>query len=296
MKHLSQNINIRTYFPQLLLLPGFLMALMVYAYPLLYNVILSLHHEIIIRPEATKFVGLSQYWEVFNDPKFWYSLKLSGIWIGGTMLFIILISLGLALLLNQDIPGIIVFRALFFLPWIVPDFVAVVAFRWLYDTLFGPFNYFLLRAGLISSPLPWLASPDTAMLAVIILCIWKAYPFVMLILLAGLQSISPALYECATIDGANIWQKFFFITIPQLKPILIISNLLMTLWIAKTITLIYVATQGGPIKSTSTLPIHIYNTAFLEYNFGKSATLSLILVIFILAAIYPYFYLRREAE
>ena len=287
---------IRKYFPFLLLLPAGLITLMVYAYPLLYNAILSLYREILIYPEATKFIGLSQYWEVLNSPEFWRTLKLTGIWVGGTMPFVLLIGLGFSLLLNQDIPGIRVFRVLLFLPWIVPGFVAATAFIWLYDPLFGYLNYFLIRIGFISRSVPWLGSPDTAMLAVIIICIWKAYPFVMLFLLAGLQSIPLSLYECATIDGANAWQKFLYITLSQLRPVLVVSSLLMTLWIAKTITLIYIATEGGPAKSTSTLPVHIYNTAFVQYDFGKSATLSLVLLFFLLGGVIIYFRLRRTAS
>ena len=287
---------IRKYFPYLLLLPAGLITLLVYAYPLLYNAILSLYREILIYPEATRFIGLSQYWEVLNSPQFWRALRLTGIWVGGTMPFVLLLGLGFSLLLNQDIPGIKIFRVLLFLPWILPGFVAATAFVWLYDPLFGYFNYFLIKTGLVSSPVPWLGSPDTAMLAVIIVCIWKAYPFVMLLLLAGLQSIPLSLYECSTIDGANTWQKFLYITLPQLRPVLVVSNLLMTLWIAKTIALIYITTEGGPAKGTSTLPVYIYNAAFVQYDFGKSATLSLVLLFFLLGGVVIYFRLRKTAS
>jgi multiple sugar transport system permease protein len=272
------SVKLHRLVPYGFVLPAILVILFVYVFPVTYNVALSFQRKTLAAPVPV-FVGIAQYVEVLTAPGFWESLRLLLIWLIGTLPAIGVLGLGLALLLNQQVPGIAIFRGLLFVPWILPDYIASILFLFLLDPLFGVFNYVVSTVGPDIRDVAWFASPGTAMVAVILLGIWKAHPFVTLMCLAGLQSSPKEVHEAATVDGANALQRFVFLTIPHLWPVFVASMLLMTIWMAHTVTLIYVATRGGPLDGTSTTPIYVYNTAFVEQDFGLTAAISVIFIV-----------------
>jgi multiple sugar transport system permease protein len=271
------RVNQRALIPYWFVLPAIAVILLTYVFPVIYNIALSFQRKTLIEPKGD-FVGLAQYREVLTTPDFWESIRLLLIWLGGTLPAIAVLGMGLALLLNRKIPGIALFRGLLFVPWIVPDYIASILFVWILDPLFGVLNYALAEIGLNVQDTAWFSSPESAMAAVVILGIWKAHPFVTLMCLAGLQSVPKDVHEAATVDGASPFQRFRDVTIPFMTPVFVASMLLMTIWMAHTVTLIYVATRGGPLSATTTTPILTYNTAFIDQDFGRSATISVIFV------------------
>jgi multiple sugar transport system permease protein len=280
-KATTLHLSLRKFSPYLYVIPAYSIIVLIYSYPIIYNVILSFQRKTLATPVGV-FIGLAQFVGTLSSAQLWTSFKILSLWLVGTLPFIALFGVGLALLLNQKVPGIAIFRGLLFVPWIVPDYIASIIFRWLFDPLFGIINFLLNHAGLRVGDMAWFSSTNTALVAVIILGIWKATPFITLLCLAGLQDASKEIYEAATVDGANRIQKFLYLTIPHLAPVFSSAMLLMTIWMANTVTLIYVATKGGPINSTTTTPIYIYNAFYIEQNFGHSATISVIYAIVIM--------------
>lgn len=272
-------------FAYLLLLPSLVFMAGYIIYPLIKNLNLSLHSEGYFGA-ADQFIGFENYISLILDPDFLTVFLNTLYWGFGVTFGSFLFGLVLALLLNRRITK--VFRPLVLLPWIVPGVVAAVVFRALYSTYYGPLNAILKRVGLIDSGISWLSGPSWLVLfSIIVLGIWKGFPFFTVMLLAGLQTVPDYLYDAAKIDGASPLQQFWYVTIPQLRPVITVSLILGFIWTIRYFDAIYATTGGGPGFATTTLPIYIYRTGFGTYNFHKGAVLSLTLVviIFVLAVI-----------
>lgn len=225
----------------------------------------------------------SNYIEAIKDPVFLIMLKNTVIWTICSVIGQLSLGLLVAILLNQIKKGEVIFRSIILiLPWATLDIVAGVTWKWMFNDMYGVINDILFRFGFISDYISWLGQPKTALAAVIIANIWKGFSLSGLFFLAGLQAIPVQLYEAAEIDGANVFQKFTHVTIPQLKPILITTLMFTTIWTINYFPLIYTMTGGGPGYGTETFVTYIYriNFKFLEYN--KSAALSNILFLIIL--------------
>ena len=188
------------------------------------------------------------------------------------------IGLGVALLLNQEIRGRAVFRNLALLPWMLPPAVVATGWAWLYHNPFGMLNPLLTGVGVLSTPRAWLASTDTAMGAVIVANLWRGFPFISLVLLAGLQAIPTALYEAAGVDGAGPWARFRHVTLPGLKNIMIIVVLLSTIWTFNDFQIVYILTKGGPGGTTMVMPVLTYETAFGAQRLGEAIAVALYLL------------------
>jgi multiple sugar transport system permease protein len=202
----------------------------------------------------------------------------------------LLIGLGVALLLNQQIRGRAAFRNLALLPWMLPPAVVATGWAWLYHNPFGMLNPLLTGLGLLSAPRAWLASPDTAMGAVIVANLWRGFPFISLILLAGLQAIPHALYEAAGVDGAGAWARFRHVTLPGLKRVMLIAVTLDVINTVKYFDLIWVMTAGGPANRTEVLSTLIYRLAFQFFRTGRAAALAMLMVVAL--AVFSIFYVR----
>ena len=164
----------------------------------------------------------------------------------------------------------------------------------MYNPLYGLFNYILEGLHIINNPIPWLDNPNFAMFGVVIACIWKGYPLVMILILAGLQSISKDLYEAAEIDGSNTWELFRYITLPGLMPVLLVTVILETVWWFKHFTILWLLTAGGPVNATSVLSIEIYKTAFADFQFGRASAIAVL--VFIICFVISYLYRRFMAD
>jgi multiple sugar transport system permease protein len=200
------------------------------------------------------------------------------------------IGLGVALLLNQRIRGRALFRNLALLPWMLPPAVVATGWAWLYHNPFGMLNPLLAGLGLLSAPRAWLASPDTAMGAVIVANLWRGFPFISLVLLAGLQAIPGVLYEAAGVDGAGAWARFRHVTLPGLKRVLLIALTLDVINTVKYFDLIWVMTAGGPANRTEVLATLIYRLAFQFFRTGRAAALAMVMVLAL--AVFSAFYVR----
>ncbi len=242
------------------------------------------------------FVGLTNYLEIVKDPLFWHSLlnsvKLTFLNVTGCLV----VGLGLALLLNARTRLTVLFRSILFLPWAMPSMVIALMFRWLYNDIYGYPNYALVQQGILAEPVNLLAGQGTAWIAIMLPIIWCFYPFVMLVFLSALQSIDHNLYESAAIDGASRWQTFRHVTMPVLKPVILIIVILETIWSFCTFDLVYLLTGGGPANSTLTLSLYIYKEAFQSKLLGYASALGTVMFITLIGFTLLYFWVIRRSK
>lgn len=250
-------------------LPLILMLAALIVYPMLYGLYISFFNTNLVT--KWKFVGLKYYLAAFQEPSFYHSLLITVIFMLCVVAGHFVIGFVLAQLLNRDFRGRTLFRVIFTLPWFFPEVVVGLLFTWIMNPMYGILNSILRNLGLISSNVSWLGDKSMALPSVIFVCIWKGYPLVMTMILAGLQSISRDYYEAAQIDGAGTWQQFLHITLPGLKPVLTTVLTLDLVWWFKQYTLVFTMTAGGPGTATDLISLSIYNTAFTDLRFGKAS-------------------------
>lgn len=236
------------------------------------------------------FVGLDNYAYLLTNADFWNSLRLSGIFTAACVSLHMVLGLAIALMLNRVVFARTLLRVGFLAPWIVAPSIGAIIWVWLLEPQFGVVNYMLSSLGLIGRYQAWLGEGDLALWAVIVVDVWRGTPFVMLLILAGLQGIPKDQYEAAAIDGATPWQQFRFITLPNLRYLLIVASTLDIIYTVRHFDIIAVMTGGGPIGATEVLPVLIYNTAFTQNNFGRASAIGILLLGIIL--IFSIFYLR----
>lgn len=223
------------------------------------------------------------YVNCFSDELTFISFKNTVVWVLGSVAGQMALGMAAALLLNQVRKGQLFFRSIILiLPWATLDIVAGVMWKWMYNDMYGVLNDILMKMGLIDEYIAWLATPNMAMLAVIIANIWKGFCLTGMFILAGLQSIPAQLYEAAEIDGAGSLRRFRNITLPQLKQVLMTTIMLTTIWTINYFPLIYTMTGGGPANGTETVVTYIYRLGFRFLDYNKSAALSNILFLIIL--------------
>ena len=281
------------------LVPAVLFVLITVAYPLVYNVGQSFFdvgvREII--HGGAEFIGLDNYADQFGREAFWSSVGISVLYTGLSVLLTLAIGLGLAILFNADFPGRNYLRAFVLIAWILPTVVSANVWRFMLDGTYGLLNAVLRGIGLIQQDIFWLGSPGTALAGVTAATSWSFAPFAMILLLAGLQSISPTLYEAANIDGASRWQQFLQVTMPLLRPVTVTTALLCFIYTFKTFDSVFLMTGGGPGGATTILPVYAYNQAFTFFEFGKAAVATTVLLIIPVMLSIPYFRsLRKESR
>jgi multiple sugar transport system permease protein len=272
-------------------LPGTLLLVLVLGYPAIQSILYSFYPE-----GGGSAYTLNNYSILFKDPVFRQVF-------GNTVLFVILsvashllLGLGVALVLNKEIFAKPLFRLIALLPWVVPDVVAGIIWRWMYDPVYGSFNDLLMKVGLISTYVQWLSNPNLALLSVTFVNLWRGFPFVMLILLAGLQSIPRVLYEAAAIDGASRLQLFFRITLPSLRKMLVVALALDIVWEVRRFGLIQTMTQGGPGNITEVLSTYIYKQYFQFFRFEYASTVAVIMTVALLIISLPYIWMISQEE
>ncbi len=274
--------------------PCVLLLVLFLAFPLFYVLVISFCK---IRPMvSTTFVGLANYGHVFKEPNFWQAMGNTFVFTGTSIAFHLLLGMVVALLLNREFRLRTAARILVLLPWMLPYTVAAITWRWCYNSLYGVFNEILLRLGIISDYVSWLGNERTAMPAVIVAEVWKQYPFIMLMFLAGLQAIPREQYEAAVMDGADSWQSFWRVTLPNLRDIVVVATTLDFIWMFKKFDLIYVMTGGGPGGATEVLSTLIYNNFFLVFDFGFASGAAVIQFAIVFAISCFYVVLMRKGE
>jgi multiple sugar transport system permease protein len=264
----------------LLLTPVLLYLAAVSFYPILDTVWASLHEGYVLPNRTTQFVGLKNYAELFALGSFWNALTVTLIYTFVSVPVELAIGMGLALLLNRDFWGKYVAQAAILFPWALPTIINAKIWAWLYHGQYGVFNDILVRIGLIETPFPFLAKPDAALVAMIVVTIWKTSSFMALILLAGLTGIPQHLYEAARMDGASSWRQFRDVTLPLLKPTILVALIFRTLPAFQAFGLPFGLTNGGPGEATTTLVLFTHKITFNRLDFGLgSATATVITLI-----------------
>jgi multiple sugar transport system permease protein len=260
--------------PALFIAPALAVLLALSIYPLIYSVTISLQRE---TAAGIKW-GLANFTRLASDGFFLTAMAHTFVYAVAALTCEFLLGLGLALLLNKQIRGRGLFRAALLVPMMLPAVVAGVVWRLLLNPNFGAINGTLRQIGIDTENLTWTASPRLAMLSVIAVDVWQWTPFVFLVLLAGLQAIPQEPYEAALIDGSSRWQTFRHVTLPLLKPAILIVLLLRTMDLLRVFDQIFILTEGGPGFATETISLYIYRTAFRFFDFGYAAAMSFVLL------------------
>lgn len=246
---------------------------------------------------AITFAGLSNFFQLFRDQAFIAAFWNTIIYTVFSVPLTMACALGLALLLNQKIFGRDFFRAAMFFPYVASLVAAAVVWNMLFNPEMGPINMILYTLGVDPKSLPgWAADKDWAMVTIILFGIWKQAGYFMVIYLAGLQGVNRELYEAASLDGANGWQKFWNVTIPQLAPTTFFVSVMLTINSFKVFDQVYMITQGGPGTSTLVLVYHIYNEAFISWDLGYSSMVALVLFVLVLAVTMIQFRYSRSLD
>jgi multiple sugar transport system permease protein len=269
--------------PWLYLLPSLLLIGGVMLLPLAIGLLYAFQEFNLLRPGAARWVGLQNFQDLWADPQFWRALRNTLVWTGASVALQFAGGLGLALLLNTRFHGKRLVQALVFLPWAVPTFLTALTFSWLLNPVIGPIPHWLFALGVLEEPYNILGNPDTALWGPILANVWYGVPFFTITLLAALSAIPSELYEAAEIDGASAWQSFTKITLPFLAPMIVITVMLRTIWIANFADLIYVMTGGGPANSTQILSSYIFTTAFKRLDFGHASAIAVVLLALLMA-------------
>lgn len=236
-----------------------------------------------LRPDDQPFVGLDNYLFVLEDPLFWESFWQAIVWTGWSTVLQAVIGVGLALLLHQPLKGMNAFRGLLLFPYIVPTVVIALNWRWLFNSEIGIVNHLLLSAGIIDDKIAWLSTPSMAMASAIMLNVWKYTPFVVIVVLARLQSIPTELYDAAKVDGAGALRRFRDITLPQLAEVLAVVIVFRTIWTFNKFEEIYLLTRGGPGTSTYNLALYAFDQSIANLRMGVGAAAGVIMLVLLLA-------------
>ncbi len=286
-KRREQLAGVLTISPALILILGLTL------YPVAYSIWLSLLEKHSFFPQE-RFVGLENYFYLWKDAEFWSSLWLGIVYSIWTIVFQVVLGVAAALILNESFTGRGLVRAIVLFPYMVPTIVAVILWKWLLNDMFGVVNYWMVALRMVKDPICWLGA-DHIMLSTIIMSIWQFFPFVLLSILARLQTIPPELYEAAKVDGASALRRFVHITLPQIQGILFVVILLRSIWMFTKFDTVWLMGEGaGAGRFIRTLPVYAYMRTFTYYQAGLGAALAVIMFAILVVCTVIYFRLFRE--
>jgi multiple sugar transport system permease protein len=274
------------------ILPAFVLLLGILGFPAVAAVLQSFNVMWVSKPAFT----FGSYLRLLGDEEFLGTFYNTVLFVSITVGLHLLLGLGVALLLNMEIRRKHFFRVIAILPWTVPDVVGGLIWKFMFDALPGFVNSVLLHAGVIIEPVDWLGTPSLAFPCFILAEVWRGYPFVMLILLAGLQAIPRNQYEAGAIDGASTVQTFFFITLPNLKYMFIIAMILDAIWECRLFGMVFSMTGGGPGYSSQVLSLLTYKHYFQFFNTSYAAAIAVVLALIMLVVSIPYLRMTMKRE
>ena len=287
--------SIARYEPYLYLLPAISILCVFLLFPFVWNIYISTHGvSITTILKEWEFVWFDNYIQVLNDPNFHTSIKISIIFVGGSVAFQFLIGLLISSLLNQNIRGKQILIALIVIPWITSGLIAAFSFKFIFDNSFGIINYILEYLGF--SSIAWLSDPNIVVWSIVIANIWYGTPFTILFLTAGLLSINPAIYESAKVDGASKIKSFFYLTLPMIKSFIIIDIILITIWSINFFEIPLIMTGGNPLFASTPASLYMYRQAF-EFGLlskGSASGIILLSINIVIAFIYIIALKRRQ--
>jgi ABC-type sugar transport system permease subunit len=263
----------------LLMLPVFAVLLAVAAFPIVYSFWTSLYDIILTRPLRRPFVGVGNYLRILDDANFWIAVQRTTVYTVVTVAATTVLALGVALLLNEAFPGRRLLSALILLPWATPSIVNGLMWKWIYDPSYGLLNGLLVQLGLIERYTIWLGDPSKTILMIANAAVWKQMPLAAILLLVTMKAIPADLYRAATVDGANVFQRFWHVTLPALRPGFMLVLVYETMISIRHFDLFLIMTQGGPGDASYTLSWQIYVETFRSLRFGTGAALSYVLAM-----------------
>lgn len=278
--------------PYVFLVPALLLVGAVILYPLASGVVLSFHNAQLLRPGRDGFVGLDNYLALLSDPVAWTALVNTVIWVGGSVLLQIGVGIGVALLLDGRYRGVGAVRVLVLLPWFLPSVVVAHMWSMMLDARFGVLNDILVRMGILGAPQAWFADPATALLSVMFIELWWSVPFFALFLLAGLQAVPEDLVDATRVDGASSLQRFRYLTLPFVRPVIVVAAVLQVIRLANSPDLLNILTGGGPGRVSMTLSLYAFRTAYSKFDFGYAAAISVVLLLGL--SVFTVVYIRRS--
>lgn len=281
------------FFAWMLLLPAVAVLAAIRLWPMLQGIILSFTNRRLLNDRPLRYIGLTNYINLFNDPAYWSSASFTILYTLGTVVLSYLIGLVVALLMNMQIKGRGIFRTFLMIPWVIPGVVAAYIWRYALNDQIGIINILMQWLGLTGKPIAFLADPWMARASAIIVNAWKNYPFMALVLLAGLQNVSEDIKEAARIDGANAWQVFQHVTWPQLRGVTAMCSTLMFIWTFNSFDSVFLLTGGGPNNATYVMSIHAYYAAFSRMTMGYAASMASLMLGFMLIVTVLYMRLLR---
>jgi multiple sugar transport system permease protein len=273
-------------------LPGVILLVMVLGWPAITSILYSFETE----KAGDAAFTLANYKSLLKDPFFNTTFWNTTVFVFFSVVAHMILGLAVAMVLNSALPAKPVFRVIALLPWVVPDVVAGIIWKWMFDPIYGALNDLLIKIGLLNTPIEWLSNPKLAMTSAILVNLWRGFPFVMLILLAGLQSIPKHLYEAAAIDGAPKFQQFIHITLPGLKKMIVVALALDIVWEVRRFGLIQAMTQGGPGILTEVLSTYTYKQYFKFFRFEYASAISVVMTIVLLFVSLPYIWMISQEE
>jgi len=279
--------------PYLFLTPAFAILLVFLIFPLFWNIYISFHDvSFITILKNWEYSGWKNFVDLFTDPNFYTSLKITVLFVAGSVALQFGIGMLMAVLLSQKVRAAGVLRAIFIIPWTISAVIAAFSFKFIFDYNFGILNYILQQIGL--QPVGWLTDPNIVIWSLVIANMWYGTPFTMLFITAGLLSINPSIYEAAVIDGATKFRSFLHITLPLLKPFIVINLILITMWSVNFFDLQLVMTGGGPLFASTTASLYMYRQAFEFGLLSKGSAAGLILIIINISVAFAYLKLLRR--
>jgi len=279
----------------LFVVPFLVTAVTFMGYPVVQAVRMAFYAINPLRPGHDTFIGLDNFYYIFKDPLFWDSFAQATVWTLSSIVLQTVIGVALALLLHVPLRGISVFRGLLLFPYIVPTVVIALIWRWINPEI-GIVNQSLMSLGLIEENIYWLSTPTIAMASTVMLNVWKYTAFVIICVLAKLQTIPLELYDAAKVDGAGAWRRFADITLPQLKEVLIVVIVFRTIWTFNKFEEIYLLTKGGPGTSTFNLAIYSFEQSIANLRMGVGAATAVVMMVFLFLGTVLYLRVFRFAE
>jgi ABC-type sugar transport system permease subunit len=263
----------------ILVFPVLAVLLVVAAYPILYSFWVSLHDIVLTRPLRRPFVGIGNYLRIFEDERFWLAVSRTTFYTVVTVTATTTLAIFIALLLNDAFPGQRLLSVLLLVPWATPSVVNGLMWKWIYDPTYGLLNGLLLQLGLIERYRAWLGDPDLTLLLIANAAVWKQMPLAALLLIVTMKAIPDDLYRAAKVDGANVFQRFVHVTLPALRPGLMLVLVYETMISIRHFDLFLIMTQGGPGDASFTLSWLIYVETFRSLRFGTGAAMSYVLAM-----------------
>lgn len=288
-KYIQSHRRLNNFF----LIPSALIIFGMLVYPLSSVIYYSFHKRNILDKNSS-WIGLQNYVDILSDDTFWKALWVTIIWTAGSMIISALIGLGISLLVQERFKFRNFIRGLVLFPYIVPTIVVILIFRYMFNDLYGIVNHIFQLIGLEGQT--WLAKPNTAMITLILIGSWKFYPLFIITLLGRLQMIPSSLYEAANADGANYWQRFRHVTWPAILPMFLLTLLLRGIWTFNNFDIVYLLNQGGPLQSTQTLPLLVYQTGFGEFNLGYASSIAVLMIIILIIVTFIYFVAQERVR